>query len=313
MRAIPLLMICMFFSVLSCGGGGGGGGGDDQPSTDIPQNETPGGNNGSGGATLVYDSELTSAEKAALDNATAAMAQASLNGSSIGGFSQVFGGNRSSSVVGYFERRVNYALSSTTNLNDRVSTMVQSMSDGLNASETVAVNVGMALWLAPIVEGEEPATVLINGRSVRVTSSRVGIIQFGNIFARTNVLVQLNTLLHEARHSDCTGGVSAEEMAALRNNEIPASMTCGHFHVRCPSGPYAGELACDARPWGAYAVGAIHSLAIARTCDNCTETAKTVAETLAADSFSRLLYSKDDLLDGKLGQPDMNSSTSVQE
>lgn len=319
MRSLSFLLIfCLWISVLSCGGGSDGGGGGDGNGGgdlgDLPENENSGGSGGSSRpARLVYDRELSSSEIIALDESTAAMGTLAINGGSVKGFSQAFGGNNSSNVVNYFERRVNYALSGSTSIDSRIiSGGPAAILPGFQAAETVALNAGMALWLESAVTGSEFTSLLINDRSVRVNSSRVGIMQFGTGFTRIRPIEQVNTLVHEARHSDCTGGLRSRDIESWRAGRIPDNKSCGHVHTFCPSGDFAGELACDSQPWGAYAVGGIHSLAVARSCTNCSAEQKAVALATAIDSFSRLLYDPVALLEGRLGRPNMSSSTNVQ-
>ncbi|MFL5784111.1 MAG: hypothetical protein ACJ76H_05845 [Bacteriovoracaceae bacterium] len=313
MRALSLLIIFTLF--ISCGGGGGGGGGGSKI-TNQPQDENPtpedngnsGGTSGGRPARIVYDSDLSPTEKQALDASTSALGRIPINGNSIGGFSQAFGGSGSGSVVSYFEKRVHYAVSGNTALDERIVLHA-------GAAAFAATNIGSALWVESVVNGTGTEGFVINGKTIQITSSRVGIMQFGPAFTSVDTLQQVNTLVHEARHSDCTGGISAEELNSMRSTgQALPTMECGHFHVLCPPGhAFAGLPACDPIPWGAYAIGAIHSLAISRTCTSCSETDKAVAESEAADSFSRLLYSTQDLLSGKLGSPDMSSSTNVQD
>jgi hypothetical protein len=300
MRRIPLLMVFTMATLLSaCGGSSGGGNNSAQREDDIPSNGSK--------ANLIYDSELSPAEKTALDKSTSALASLPLDGSIIKRFSDVFGGDQSANVVSYFERRVNYALSGSTDINTRTVVI-----NHLQESDLVASNIGTALWLESVVEGSDTTDIIINGQPIRVTSSRVGIMQFGDVFPQGHTVQQVNTLVHEARHSDCTGGVTSRDLESLRTGVIPENMHCGHFHVTCPAGhPYAGEFACDASPWGAYAVGAIHSIAVAQACSTCSETVKTIAEQEALDSLSRLLFNPEDMVNGKLGSPNMSSSDKV--
>ncbi len=320
MGPIPLLFLSsLMITVLSCGGGsGGGGGGGGRPNDvdigNLPEGET---NDGSGGsssrpARLVYDSELSPAERQALDESTEAMGLMAINGGSVKGFSQAFGGNSSSNVVRYFEKRVNYALSGSTNIESRI--ISEHIIPGINAGELLASNEGLSLWLIPIIQGSDKVTVLINDRPVKVTSSRVGIMKFGPGYVQRATVNQVNTLVHEARHSDCTGGLRADTLESYRaGNFTPENKSCGHTHAICPRGDLAGLAGCDSQPWGAYAIGGIYSLAVAKSCTNCSPQIKSVAMAEALDSLTRLLYDPVDLLEGRLGRPNMNSSSSVQD
>ena len=75
----------------------------------------------------------------------------------------------------------------------------------------------------------------------------------------------------------------------------------------CPKGhDYEGIAACDNEPWGAYSIGAIYDAAMAMGAISKTE--KAILEIGALDNFSRLMFDHEDMLKGKLGEPDMSSS-----
>lgn len=307
MRATTIfIVLCTGALLSSCGGGGGGGsdGGDDA-GLEREDDSNP--------ANLVYDSELSESERHALDVSTTTMGALTLDGGRVKAFSNVFGGNSSSNVVRYFERRVNYALSESTDIDGRiVDDPAEPIPPGAHSAELVARNLGTGLWVGSLVQDSGTVDFMINGKVIAITSSRVGIMQFGDVFARRDPIQQINTLVHEARHSDCTGGLRAEDLAQLRDGSLPDNKKCGHFHVPCPVGhPLEGELACDSHPWGAYAVGAIYSLAVASSCSSCTGPEKTVAEQEALDSLSRLLFDPVEMVDGKFGPADMSSSNNV--
>ncbi len=139
----------------------------------------------------------------------------------------------------------------------------------------------------------------------------MGVMKFGATFGNLHPVEQVRILIHEARHSDCTGGVLASDLERFENRQPMKRHECGHSHALCPSGPLEGEFACDEHPWGAYVVDAIYSGAVSLTCTNCSETDKTVAEAMSLDSISRLTYDFSDLMNGRFGAPDMSSSTQV--
>ena len=131
------------------------------------------------------------------------------------------------------------------------------------------------------------------------------------------------TLVHEARHSDCTGGVSQAALNVARNsrniiefvNNYPA-MNCGHLHTMCPAWHEFKDLpACDRHFWGAYAVGYV--FAAAKQDPNSTGFRDVLLRYMENDSASRLLYltkgtnriiDVEPMLNGQYGLPDMTSS-----
>ena len=147
-------------------------------------------------------------------------------------------------------------------------------------------------------------------RVLELDSSHVGIIQLGAGYKEKFApsIVRQSTLIHEARHSDCTGGIKRSVLDDLLKGIFPENSSCGHLHVKCPAGhDYAGYMACDKGAWGAYAVEAVYGSVISKTCTNCSETEKQIALISALDSVSRVLV-LDDMLAGRLGPPDMTSS-----
>ena len=303
MKKINLILTLLFLSLIfiSCSGSSGGG------SDPAPQEEQdPGGTTGAA-ARLTYDSELSIRERQALDASTAELGALIINGGQIKWFEQIFGGGRSSNVVNYFENRVNYGLSASTDLNDRIVFTNNIFAEGV----TVASNPSVGLWYFAKAVEPEVMKFEINGKLLSINSSRIGIMQFG-AFVEFNTTEQIKTLVHEARHSDCTGGAWASDIDRIRNGLSPLNKLCGNFHELCPPGhPLADEYACDAHPWGAYAIDAIYAATLALECSSCTESQKILAEQLFYDSVSRLLYNFNDLLNGSYGSPNMRNSDQI--
>lgn len=299
--ARPLLSLMLVLSMLvSCGGGDGGSSNSAQPEED-----------GTGNGNIIFDSELTGPERQALINSSAVMGNLVIDGNQIRSFTQIFGGPSSSNVVNYFQTRVNYFLSADTALESRI--VIQPASFTLlYQAETLASNPSTGLWYFSKLSEPDDVKFEINGNLLDINSCRIGVMQVGAIYARLDPIEQVITLVHEARHSDCTGGARASDLERLENGQQPLYKPCGHAHEICPDGhPLAGLFACDAHPWGAYIIDAIYAVAVLETCSSCSETQKQVAESMALDALSRPLYSIQDLLDGRFGPPDMSSSNQV--
>jgi hypothetical protein len=125
--------------------------------------------------------------------------------------------------------------------------------------------------------------------------------------------LRTSTLVHEARHSDCTGGMDSDDVGRIRAGGMPASTECFYRHVDCPKGhPMAGLEACDEIAWGAYTMGALFSAALAKNCTNCSEEEKQQALMVTMDGFSRVLV-LEAMMKGQLGDPDMSSSSEVRQ
>lgn len=304
-QAFILTLFALFLLFTSCGGSSGGGSGQ------LQEDNSGGPPGNSPGANIIYDSELATAERQALEQSTLALANYNINGSSVRQFSQIFGGNDSSAVVNFFENRVKYGLSENTDLIARLV-----LEPGPAFTQTnlaiIANNPSSTLWFVSKLSEPDDLKIRINNQLLDINSSRIGVMRFGSNYTAIETIQQTIVLVHEARHSDCTGGVLASDLERLRNQMDMVEKTCGHAHVTCPSGPYAGQTACDSHSWGAYAVSAIYSLALAETCGNCSETEKSIATVMHFDSASRyLFFSYEDMLDGQLGPPDMSSSNQV--
>lgn len=313
-----ILPFAVLLFVASCGGGGGGGGGN-QREEDGTTTGTTGGDTttgGTGGTTtggngvdITYDSELTPQEKRALDSSTQAMSTYNIDGSRIKYFSQVFGGSKSSNVVNYVETRVNYALSGETEYHDR---LVRSDTSALRSLQVFAFNPSTSIWYDSKFAEPADVKIRINNQLVDINSSRIGVMQFGDLYVDSPAALQAATIVHEARHSDCTGGALASDVERHGNGLPTENKKCGHLHGMCPPGHiYEGQVACDLLPWGAYIMDAMYSVAIVETCTTCSETDKQAAEANALDCLERPAYSVEDLFNGALGSPDMSSSSQV--
>jgi hypothetical protein len=180
--------------------------------------------------------------------------------------------------------------------------------------QTVATNDGTALWITSRVI-DEKISVVAGSTVIPVDSTRVGIISLGDMY-KTAIEIEdsgekqtitfppefrISTVVHEARHSDCTNGFSETLAIALKNSETMdqflqkagvEQLECGHMHVICPANhDYAGEPACDNEIWGAYGVGAVYTLAAEK---NYKEDGleKRILEFAHMDEMSRLIKGK---------------------
>jgi hypothetical protein len=297
---LPLILLLALSSFMSCGGGSGG---DSKYRPQEEQDSTPTSNN------VILDSELSDRELSAMKQSTEAMKEFEIDGSKIRSFSQIFEGNSSDHVDRYFQRRINYTFSESTDITDRL--VIQSLSR-VYFSRALASNPSVFIWLLSKVSEPEDLKIEINDSLIDINSSRIGTLQLAESFTEIEDALQAITLVHEARHSDCPGGTVASDIERFQEGEIPLNLSCGHLHAECPEGhPYEGINACDIIPWGAYLVDALYSAAIYETCQSCSETQRQVAEINFLDVIQRPLYDIVDLLDGEFGPPDMSSSNSV--
>ncbi|HAR41495.1 MAG TPA: hypothetical protein DCS07_02505 [Bdellovibrionales bacterium] len=228
-------------------------------------------------------------------------------------FDLIFGGTNTNHVLTYLDERINYFIPEDGEIDSRLVIVRDSLfPDNESSSKkvmTMATNVGTVLWM--IKEASSPTEVAFRfgSRLIQLDSSRVGIIRLGEGYKEDFApsISRQSTLVHEARHSDCTGGLPRSTIEDLINGKLPEDPACGHLHAICPADhSFAGYAACDKEAWGAYAVEAIFTAVIAKTCTNCSETEKQIALISAADSLSRVLV-LEDMLSGRLGPPNMTS------
>jgi hypothetical protein len=266
--------------------------------------ETPG---------IHFDPALSANENQMLQDDLSRIDSLQIDGSKVKYFMNIFGGPDSASVNHYLSERVHWLVSSKKDL-DRSVILIPSFFDATASNpQVVATNIGAAIWFSAIAAGGPAAGIQIGSDLVEIHSTRAGVIQLGDAYSSSaaDPLLRVSTLIHEARHSDCTGGLSRQDLALLQAGKDPVHKDCGHLHADCPAGhPYAGYPACDDHPWGAYAVEADYMGAVSKTCVDCTDQEKKLATVVFADAASRVL-NLDGLLAGQYGAPDMSSSDAV--
>jgi hypothetical protein len=254
------------------------------------------------------DPELSSSESQKVSHDTGMIGALEIDGSKIKYFSNIFGGNNAAGVERYLGDRVHWIVSSKKDLDQTVVSLSHS-----STPQVVATNIGAAIWFSALVSGEPAAGIQVGPDLIEIRSTRAGVIQLGDAYSSelADPLLRVSTLVHEARHSDCTGGVSKRDLLLLKAGKDPTHKDCGHLHADCPAGhPYAGYPACDDHPWGAYAVEADYMAAVAKSCSNCSTQDQKVATVVFADAASRVLE-LDRMLSGQYGPPDMTSSDAV--
>lgn len=257
-------------------------------------------------------------------------------------FSKVFAGQTPLQVRKYLDARIKIVYAESTTLNDQFEPGTLDYFDWLKneiaifgtqataKTITMAYNLGTALWLIGKVNetnvtyrhlGTVPNEVFV------LNSSRTGLIILGEGYSETNPYnskmkfypeLRIATLVHEARHSDCTGGIPANFIdaakTAVSHEDLLATMgieqmQCGHLHVECPStSSLAGIAACDADVWGAYGVGSVFTMANLKNYPE-GDSRRAFVESILADSLSRL---PDDAINSIMTtSPNMSHSSGV--
>lgn len=173
-----------------------------------------------------------------------------------------------------------------------------------------AANIGTQLWLASLVAGTN-VEFTFHGTNIPVSSSRAGIMLIGEGYTKempgfdgSSVMLPVAyrhaMLFHEARHSDCTGGITPDDISVIRSSrtvqEFASRNTakqCGHLHIYCPRGhQFEGYAACDGTAWGSYAVGALYAKAMASN-PHLSNLDYNIMKATAVDSESRLMVPLD--------------------
>ncbi len=242
-----------------------------------------------------------------------------------GAITQIFGGTRSADLVAYLDARLHAYFDPA----DPTAEMTPSSLFNQNFlrqatpppptnGKVGAANMGIMLWIAGQV-ANTPVTFSLQGRSIPVDSPRAGIMMIGEGYESATQTAKGQTialppefrqaiLLHEARHSDCTGGLSTADLNALRSaqndddtDKLVATMHCGHLHVKCPAGhDFAGIAACDHESWGAYTVGEYYYRGV-REDAGISSLNRAIADAVIVDYAGRTLVPR-------TGQPDMTST-----
>lgn len=228
-----------------------------------------------------------------------------------------FGQNSGGGILAYLDERIGHIIGPDTSIDSRFSYTANTASDESKAV-TIATNIGMAVWLETIAQ-RRSISFFTNNSSIAVNDPRIGIIKLGRAYSvfdeasgrPLNTVARTSVLVHEARHSDCTGGLSNADALNLAAGELPENRSCGHLHTICTSGDYKGLAACDGREWGAYALGWLFAQQVSQNCESCNEAMRQTAMAVAIDSLSRIPTElARDMRNGTLPPPDMSSTAS---
>ncbi len=240
-------------------------------------------------------------------------------------FQLVFGTDGSKSVVRYLDERVNYVIGPETSISQlieanesstfnvaglpiQLSSFPAHVNDDLYGRPTVkAENIGLNLWLMQEAARPTQLRFRLDHTLIPISSPRIGLFRIYPEYLKDFFIENIAILIHEARHSDCTGGLTPEMIESLREGDISKSTTCGHGHSICKSGDYRGLPACDDSPWGAYSVQAVWLDAVANHCQNCRKEDQRAARVLLLDAISRVTNYRE-MFRGSLGPPDMSSA-----
>jgi hypothetical protein len=250
-----------------------------------------------------------------------------------GAFTKIFGGTTGADIRRYLDERVAYFSTPDEQASLRVEPATYGGVDlkeryfafdneSGSSLQTLGQNSGAAIWKNHILEFTP--TVYVAGRTIRLASTRPGFVQLSDGYNLRQTLFNFVdigvppayrevTLVHEARHSDCPGGLKPRPETRSYNRfsaNDEQYQHCTQEHAICMSGVYAGAAACDKFPWGAYSVALVYAKAASA---HMTGMAKQIMVAVIADQIVRLSpnFDVEAMLQGKLGDPDMSSDNSM--
>jgi len=233
-------------------------------------------------------------------------------------FVRAFGSDDGTGLLKYLDERIGHIIGPDIDVESRFNYTSASGAEN-NKAVTIATNIGTAVWLETLAQ-RRGISFFTNNTAFAVTDPRIGIIKLGKAYTvfdeasgrALNTVARTSILIHEARHSDCTGGLNDRDMVSLTAGQLPENRSCGHLHTICASGDYEGLPACDGKPWGAYAIGWLFANEIVEKCETCTESMRQTAMAVAIDSLSRLPPDMAKAMRNKtLPPPDMSSTPPV--
>lgn len=214
----------------------------------------------------------------------------------------VFGGTSGHDVNTYFNQRIKIAIpkekyaNATYSMTKRLqpewlldpdkspSLLTQSsFSQQPVRGSIVAINVGAQFGLAAKIN-QTTLRLHLSNSFIDIASTRSGIIvldKYREGFyhdAKNNISFffpkefRLATLVHEARHSDCTGGINpslrdiiykSKSYHELLSQMPSGQLNCTHSHATCPPGhALAGVDGCDKDVWGPYGIQSIYLMGL---------------------------------------------------
>ena len=192
---------------------------------------------------------------------------------------------------------------------------------------TVAANIGSDVWLHAKINGIDRSTMRLHDRTIEIASTRSGVIGVPENYLASfdpndkmspsvRQIFRQATLVHEARHSDCTGGLrqgtleAAREAFSYSDFSRAADPSCSHMHSLCAMGDYLGLPACDSHAWGSYPAGELF-LQAALGRPDLTDKDRHVLRSIIKDIRSRVAADHSAMMRGELGRPDARHSDAL--
>ena len=145
--------------------------------------------------------------------------------------SKIFGGMDGPAFVTYFNARVHYVYQQDADVSISPQSFTHTNWSKVATAESGvvmgAVNLGTALWFMGLLD-RTPVTLFAGGETIPLNSSRTGLVILGPGYKERSMRLEDGsaanvppayrqaTLMHEARHSDCTGGIRQQDLEVAR-------------------------------------------------------------------------------------------------
>lgn len=282
---------------------------------------------------ILLDSSLSANQKNLLTGDLTRLVFIKIEGLKSGGnFSNIFGGTDQKAALQYLDKRINIIMDQNIDIDARLS--IQNTKKVNSNAVLAALNISVPIWFGAALD-DRKTFFKTASQKLLVKDSHNGLVMLGEGYgdklpsgAALSWTDRLLTLMHESRHSDCTGGIKKDLVKGILDESDEAvqkwisSSKCGHPHINCPKGhALAGLAGCDKNPWGAYSIGAVFGFTIHKYCKNCSELDKQTALAGAADEVLRLWFRNQEtwnqqtavtdataMLKGQMSKPDMTSA-----
>jgi hypothetical protein len=254
----------------------------------------------------IFDGSLEPAQKTLIQKDLIALNALKFKAAKLDRFSSIFADPNNGGILNYLSVRMKILVGADAQVfeENSPSEFASSQTENFSQNEAkkafmTAQNLGTLLWYNRVIK-EKPIFLKGSAQNYEVKSMHDGVIMFLDGYLttlrnRSGVQQRISspaTLIHEARHSDCSVQLSSNQIAEIHSTKdiLKGDLHCGHLHVACPvEHPLAGLNACDNDYWGAYSVSGYFSQMVEVACENCSTEDIAVAKMAKLDSLSRVL------------------------
>lgn len=247
---------------------------------------------------ITFSKSLSTTENEQLSKSLNAIKERQLNSKLVSkAFKKYFDGDQLGEVENYLSKRIDLVVSSQSKFwlrSDAPHIPILPVMTG-GGSSVSTNNPSLLLWIGNRWSAQ-PVTQPLEEISAMGTKKDSKVVQIGTDFGKYFPLYGLSLLVHEARHSDCEGGLPAADLSRWKNStdlkELSYSLaksTCGYSHSMCPAGTLnAGKMNCDTSIKGPYTYQYVFNRALVKACENCTFAEKALLQVFALEATSKM-------------------------